>query len=148
MAVSYTHLDVYKRQSQTSLDERIALFEKICEGLAARNEEIAVAISQEMGAPMWLSIAAQAPSGIGHFAETLKVLKNYAFERKMGNTRVVREPVGVCGLITPWNWPINQVACKVAPALAVGCTMVLKPSELAPLDAMILACLLYTSRCV
>lgn len=129
----------FETYSQTSLDERIALFEKICEGLIAKNEEIAVAISQEMGAPMWLSVAAQAPSGIGHFAETLKVLKNYAFERKMGNTRVVREPVGVCGLITPWNWPINQVACKVAPALAVGCTMVLKPSELAPLDAMILA---------
>lgn len=126
-----------------SLDERIALFEKINELLIARMDEMANAISIEMGAPMWLAKAAQAPSGIGHFAETLKILKNYAFEKKLGNTRIVREPIGVCGLITPWNWPINQIACKVAPALAVGCTMVLKPSELAPLDAMILAEILH-----
>lgn len=127
----------------SSLDERIALFEKINELLMKRMDEMAIAISQEMGAPMWLSKSSQAPSGIGHFAETLKVLKNYAFEKKLGNTRIVREPIGVCGLITPWNWPINQIACKVAPALAVGCTMVLKPSELAPLDAMILAEILH-----
>lgn len=123
----------------SSLDERIALLEKICHGLMARMDEMSEAISMEMGAPMWLAKAAQAPSGFGHFSETLKILKNYAFEKKLGNTRIVREPIGVCGLITPWNWPINQIACKVAPALAVGCTMVLKPSELAPLDAMILA---------
>ncbi|MBN8648867.1 MAG: aldehyde dehydrogenase family protein [Caulobacterales bacterium] len=126
-----------------SLDDRIALLEKINALLLERMDEIAEAISQEMGAPMWLAKGAQAPSGFGHFSETLKVLKNYAFEKKLGNTRIVREPIGVCGLITPWNWPINQIACKVAPALAVGCTMVLKPSELAPLDAMILAEILH-----
>ncbi len=123
----------------SSLDERIAILEKITNLLKERNEEVAQAISAEMGAPLWLARSSQAPSGYAHFAETLRVLKEYAFERKMGPSQVLREPIGVCGLITPWNWPINQVACKVAPALAVGCTMVLKPSELAPLDAMILA---------
>jgi aldehyde dehydrogenase (NAD+) len=92
-----------------------------------------------MGAPLKLANAAQAPSGIGHFMTTLEVLKNYPFEEDMGATRIVREPVGVCGFITPWNWPINQIACKVAPALAAGCTMVLKPSEVAPLNAIIFA---------
>ena len=123
----------------SSLDERIAILEKITNLLKERNEEVAQAISAEMGAPLWLARSSQAPSGYAHFAETLRVLKEYAFERKMGPSQVLREPIGVCGLITPWNWPINQVACKVAPALAIGCTMVLKPSELAPLDAMILA---------
>ena len=123
----------------TTLDERIALMEKISQGLHDKNDEIATAISNQMGAPLWLARSAQAPSGYAHFDEVLRVLKNYTFERKMGKSHIVREPVGVCGLITPWNWPLNQVACKVAPALAVGCTMVLKPSELAPLDAMILA---------
>ena len=123
----------------SSIDERIAILEKITNLLKERNEEVAQAISDEMGAPLWLARSSQAPSGYAHFAETLRVLKEYSFERKMGPSQVLREPIGVCGLITPWNWPINQVACKVAPAIAVGCTMVLKPSELAPLDAMILA---------
>lgn len=123
----------------STLDERIAILEAITNKLVEKNEEIAEVISDEMGAPMWLALSSQAPSGSGHFAETLRVLKEYTFEKRMGNSHIVREPIGVCGLITPWNWPINQVACKVAPALAVGCTMVLKPSELAPLDAMILA---------
>lgn len=125
--------------SQTDIEFRINLLEKICGLLTERMDEMAELISLEMGAPMWLAKAAQAPSGLAHFAETLKVLKQYAFEKPLGKTQILREPIGVCALITPWNWPINQIACKVAPALAVGCTMVLKPSELAPLDAMLLA---------
>lgn len=125
--------------SQTDIEFRISLLEKICGLLTERMDEMAELISLEMGAPMWLAKAAQAPSGLAHFAETLKVLKQYAFEKPLGKTQILREPIGVCALITPWNWPINQIACKVAPALAVGCTMVLKPSELAPLDAMLLA---------
>lgn len=125
--------------SQTDIEFRIYLLEKICGLLTERMDEMAELISLEMGAPMWLAKAAQAPSGLAHFAETLKVLKQYAFEKPLGKTQILREPIGVCALITPWNWPINQIACKVAPALAVGCTMVLKPSELAPLDAMLLA---------
>ncbi|MBO6628641.1 MAG: aldehyde dehydrogenase family protein, partial [Alphaproteobacteria bacterium] len=102
-------------------------------------DEIAETISKEMGAPIWLSKAAQAATGLGHFAKTLEILKDYTFEEDRGQTRIVREPVGVCGFITPWNWPINQIVCKVAPALAAGCTMVLKPSEVAPLNAHLLA---------
>ena len=90
-----------------------------------------------MGAPLWLSKAAQAATGAGHFGTFMEVLKNYNFDEDKGTTRLRKEPVGVCGLITPWNWPINQIACKVAPALAAGCTMVLKPSEVSPLNAVI-----------
>jgi aldehyde dehydrogenase (NAD+) len=125
--------------SQTSVDERVALLEKIIALYSAKLGDIASAISAEMGAPMWLASAAQAPSGLGHFMGALKVLKEFAWESSRGNTRIRHEPIGVCALITPWNWPMNQVSCKVGPALATGCTMVLKPSELAPLDAMILA---------
>ena len=96
-----------------------------------------------MGAPLWLAKAAQAPMGLTHFAEMIKVLENYPFEEQRGTTRIRREPIGVCGLITPWNWPINQIACKVAPALAAGCTMVLKPTEIAPLNAILFAEILH-----
>ncbi len=125
--------------SQTSVEYRAELLQKIMAAYQARMGDIATAISQEMGAPMWLAQAAQAPSGLGQFMGTLNALKEYQFEYMMGGTKIRREPIGVCGFITPWNWPMNQIACKVAPALAVGCTMVLKPSEMAPLDAMILA---------
>ncbi len=125
--------------SQTTREERVALLEKIIEKYSARMGEVAVAISQEMGAPLPLANAAQAPSGLGHFMTTLEVLKNFSFEEDIGTSHVVREPAGVCGLITPWNWPINQIACKVAPALAAGCTMVLKPSEVAPFNAILFA---------
>ena len=104
-----------------------------------RYDEIAAAISTEMGAPIWLSKAAQAATGQAHFATTLELLKTYAWEEKKGAYLLRKEPVGVCGLITPWNWPINQISCKVAPALAAGCTMVLKPSEVAPVNAILLA---------
>ena len=119
--------------------ERIDLLESIVEAYKARLGDIAAVISQEMGAPVGLANAAQAPAGLGHFITTLDVLRNYEFEEDIGSTRVVREPAGVCAFITPWNWPINQIACKVAPALAAGCTMVLKPSEVAPLNATIFA---------
>ena len=125
--------------SATSREERMALFGKILEVYQKRMGEIAKTISEEMGAPMKLASAAQAPMGMAHFATTLEVLKQYAFAEDLGGTQVIKEPVGVCGFITPWNWPINQIACKVAPALAAGCTMVLKPSEVAPLNAILLA---------
>ncbi len=120
-------------------DERIALLERIIAGYTVRLEEMAQTISTEMGAPLWLANAAQAPAALAHFHQALEILRSYAFEEQRGSTRIVREPVGVCGFITPWNWPINQIACKVAPALAAGCTMVLKPSEIAPLSGILMA---------
>jgi aldehyde dehydrogenase (NAD+) len=92
-----------------------------------------------MGAPMWLANAAQAPSAMAHLMQALEILKTYEFVENKGSTRIIREPIGVCGFITPWNWPVNQIACKVAPALAAGCTMVLKPTEVAPLNAILFA---------
>lgn len=129
--------------SQTSREERIALLEKIIAIYKTKIPELAATISEEMGAPAKLASAAQAPSGLGHFMAALRVLKTYEFEEDLGTTRVVHEPVGVCALITPWNWPLNQIACKVAPALAAGCTMVLKPSEIAPFNAIALTEILH-----
>jgi aldehyde dehydrogenase (NAD+) len=125
--------------SETTIAERIDLFERIIVAYKARMGEIAAAITNEMGAPVWLANAAQAPAGLRHISLTLEALKKFAFEEDIGTSRVVREPIGVCALITPWNWPINQIACKVAPALAAGCTMVLKPSEVAPYSALLFA---------
>ena len=125
--------------SQTSRAQRISYLEAIIQAYQLRLDDIAAAISQEMGAPMWLATAAHAPTGLGHFVQALEVLQQYEFEEVRGQHRLRKEPIGVCGLITPWNWPINQIACKVAPAIAAGCTMVLKPSEVAPIDAMIFA---------
>jgi aldehyde dehydrogenase (NAD+) len=125
--------------SETGLDERRGLLERICEVYQSRIEEMAVTISLEMGAPISLSRAAQAPAGLMHFREIVRVLEHFKFEEFKGSTMMRKEPIGVCGLITPWNWPMNQIACKVAPALAAGCTMVLKPSELAPLSAYLFA---------
>jgi aldehyde dehydrogenase (NAD+) len=124
--------------SITTREERIELLENIIAGYKRRADDLAGVLSDEMGAPAGLAQAAQVPFGLGHFITTLEVLKNFEFEEKIGTTTVVREPVGVCGLITPWNWPLNQIAAKTAPALAAGCTMVLKPSEIAPLNALIL----------
>ena len=131
--------NAFESYSQTSREERIALLERILGVFKKRMGEVAEAITAEMGAPDKLSQMAQAPSGLGHFAAALHALKNYEFEEQIGTTQVVKEPIGVCGLITPWNWPMNQLTCKVAPALATGCTMVLKPSEVAPLSALLLA---------
>ena len=120
--------------SQTSVDERIALLENLLTIYSDRYDEMAVAISIEMGAPISFSTTAQADCGRGHINAALEALKTFEFERQIGSTRVVKEAIGVCGFITPWNWPINQISCKVAPALATGCTMVLKPSEIAPIS--------------
>ena len=125
--------------SQTSREERIALLEKIIECYKARMGDIAAAVSQEMGAPMGLANAAQAPAGLGHLMYTLNALKAFSFEQMVAGNKIVREPIGVCGLITPWNWPLNQIAAKVGPAIAAGCTMVLKPTEIAPINALIFA---------
>jgi aldehyde dehydrogenase (NAD+) len=125
--------------SQTSREERLAILDKILAGIKARAEDLAQAISQEMGAPISFARTAQVGTGIAHFATARHILSTYAFEETRGTTQIIKEPVGVCGMITPWNWPLNQLTCKVAPALATGCTMVLKPSEIAPVSAMILA---------
>ena len=125
--------------SRTSREERIALLDKITELIGVRAEEFANTISAEMGAPGGLAKAAQAPTGLMHFATAAQILRTYEFEEQHDNFLLVKEPVGVVGMITPWNWPLNQIACKVAPALAAGCTMVLKPSEIAPLNAILFA---------
>ena len=125
--------------SKTSREERIDLLERIQAEYQKRFGDIAHAITEEMGAPASLAQRAQAPIGIAHIATGIAVLKNFQFEEDRGQTRIVKEPIGVCGMITPWNWPINQIACKVVPALATGCTMVLKPSEESPFSAIIWA---------
>jgi aldehyde dehydrogenase (NAD+) len=124
---------------QSTVASRMALLERVIEEYKKRFADIAAAISTEMGAPAGLAKTAQAGIGMAHLQTALAVLKNYAFEEQRGTTLLRKEPIGVCGFITPWNWPTNQVMCKVAPALATGCTMVLKPSEMAPLSAQILA---------
>ena len=129
----------------TTREERLDLLQGILDRLLERNDEIATAIMEEMGAPWALAKHAQAPSGHQQFQGALKALQNFEFEELIGTTLVAKEAIGPCALITPWNWPINQVACKVAPALAAGCTMVLKPSEIAPFDAMILAEIIHDS---
>ncbi len=121
--------------SLTSRAERIELLKNIVSEYEKRHDEIAAAITEEMGAPSWLARQAQAGSGIAHLRTGIEVLTNYQFDEVRGNTLLTHEPIGVCALITPWNWPINQIACKVVPALATGCTMILKPSEIAPFSA-------------
>ena len=120
-------------------EERIEILERCVEVYKKRYQDMADAIRMEMGAPKGLAEADQAYCGQGHLQEALDVLRNYEFEEDLGPHRVIKEPIGVCGLITPWNWPVNQIACKVAPAIAVGCTVVLKPSEIAPLSAQVWA---------
>jgi aldehyde dehydrogenase (NAD+) len=129
----------FESYSQTTREERIALFERIVKVYEANIERLAQAVSDEMGAPMALAVQAQAGSGFRHLSTALTILKDFEFEERLGTTLIAREPIGVCGLITPWNWPLNQISCKVAPALAVGCTVVLKPSEVAPVTAHIFA---------
>lgn len=129
--------------SQTSREERLELLEKLYSLYKARSAEMAEAISTEMGAPMALAQTAQWGAGAGHIKNFIRVLKEYSFEAPLGDhapgNQILHEPIGVCALITPWNWPMNQVALKVVAALAAGCTMVLKPSEIAPLSAMLFA---------
>jgi len=125
--------------AHTSPADRLALIERILAAYKARYDEIAEAISIEMGAPVTLSKGAQTRIGVGHISAMIEVLKSFKFEEVRGTVRLVQEPVGVCALITPWNWPMNQVAAKVIPALAAGCTMVLKPSEYSPFSAILWA---------
>src|SRR5271165_3319835 len=125
--------------SETTVEQRLAYLRRIIEVYQAKSSQMADAISMEMGAPLFLARKAQAPAGLGHLLEAAKVLESFKFEELKGTTLMRKEPIGVCGLITPWNWPMNQIACKVAPAMAAGCTMVLKPSELAPLSAYLFA---------
>jgi aldehyde dehydrogenase (NAD+) len=125
--------------SQTTKRERLAMLQRIIEVYRTRVPEIVQAISSEMGSPIWFSKEIQAATAIDHFAQAMEILENYEYEMLQGRTLIVREPIGVCGFITPWNWPIQQIVCKLAPALAAGCTVVVKPSELAPLSPLILA---------
>ena len=111
---------------------RLALLHRIVAVYKRRSPELALAISREMGAPRHYALDAQVASGLAHLEKMAEVLQSFSFEERRGTSLVVKEPVGVVGMITPWNWPLNQIACKVGPALAAGCTMVLKPSEVAP----------------
>ncbi|MGB8417026.1 aldehyde dehydrogenase family protein [Paraburkholderia sp.] len=125
--------------SVSTREERTALFGRAIEALQRRSEELARAVSLEMGSPYEFSKNVQAMCGVWHMGVALELLKTYSFEEKMGTTMVFKEPIGVCAVITPWNWPVNQLACKVAPALAAGCTVVVKPADISPLSAIIFA---------
>jgi acyl-CoA reductase-like NAD-dependent aldehyde dehydrogenase len=131
--------DAFESWSRTSREERAGYLSAISAGLAERADEIAATISQELGMPLTLSKMIQAGLPIAQFGAMPKLMEEVRWEEEIGNSRVLREPVGVLGAITPWNYPLNQIACKVAPALAAGCTVVLKPSEIVPLNAFILA---------
>jgi acyl-CoA reductase-like NAD-dependent aldehyde dehydrogenase len=131
--------DAFEPWSQTSREERAGYLSAIATGLGERSEEIAATIAQELGMPLTLSKIIQAGLPIAQFAAMPSLMEEVRWEEEIGNSRVLREPVGVLGAITPWNYPLNQIAAKVAPALAAGCTVVLKPSEVVPLNAFILA---------
>ena len=131
--------DAFDSWSRSSREERAGYLSAIAAGLGERAEEIAATIAQELGMPLKLSQMIQAGLPIGQFAAMPGLMEEVAWEEEIGNSRVLREPVGVLGAITPWNYPLNQIAAKVAPALAAGCTVVLKPSEVVPLNAFILA---------
>lgn len=125
--------------SQTSREERLDVMQRVLAEYQKRFGDLATAVTEEMGAPASLAQRAQVPSGMGHMATAIGILKDFKFEEDRGSTMIVKEPIGVCSFITPWNWPLNQIMCKVAPALATGCTMVLKPSEVAPFTGQIFA---------
>jgi aldehyde dehydrogenase (NAD+) len=136
----------FEAYSETSVEARLELLKRIIKVYQSKMTEMADTISREMGAPCSLSRKAQAPAGLAHLLEIVKVLEYFEFEKAKGSTLMRKEAIGVCGLITPWNWPMNQVVCKVAPALAAGCTMVLKPSEMAPLSAYLFAQILHEAE--
>jgi len=125
--------------SQTSREERLDVLNRILVEYQKRFGDLAVAVTEEMGAPASLAQRAQVPIGMGHLSTAVEVLKTFKFEEERGPTLIVKEAIGVCSFITPWNWPLNQIVCKVAPAIATGCTMVLKPSEVAPFSGQIFA---------
>jgi aldehyde dehydrogenase (NAD+) len=136
----------FEAYSITTRDERLALLHRIIELYKCRMPDLARAMTQELGAPRAFAFDSQAWIGLAHLQQAAKTLASYEFDRRRGTTLVTREPAGVAALITPWNWPMNQIACKVAPALATGCTMVLKPSEITPLSAAIFAELMHEAR--
>lgn len=125
--------------SSTSSEERVKVLHRILTEYQKRFGDLAKAITEEMGAPITLSQNAQVPVGMAHLMSAIETLRNFKFREERDKTLIVKEPIGVCGLITPWNWPMNQLICKVAPAIATGCTMVLKPSEVSPFSALIFA---------
>jgi aldehyde dehydrogenase (NAD+) len=127
----------------TSRQERLDLLETILAVYRKRSRELAEAVSSEMGAPLPFALERQVGAGLGHLQNSIDVLRAYEFDERLGDSLITREPIGVCGFITPWNWPLNQITCKVGPALATGCTMILKPSELSPLCGMIFADILH-----
>lgn len=133
----------FETYAWTTRAERLDLLNRIVEIYRQRADDLAEAVSTEMGAPLAFARERHVTAGLGHLTRAIEVLKDYVFDERINATLVVREPVGVVGLITPWNWPLNQIACKVGPALAAGCTMVLKPSEVAPLSALIVAEILH-----
>jgi aldehyde dehydrogenase (NAD+) len=127
----------------TTREERLALLRRVLAAYMARYDEVAQTLSREMGAPTSVAHHQQAALGAAHLGKLLETLETFQFEEQRGTIFLAKEPIGVCGMITPWNWPINQIVCKVGPALAAGCTMVLKPSEIAPLNALIFAEILH-----
>jgi aldehyde dehydrogenase (NAD+) len=131
--------------SQTSREERLHVLQRVAEEYQKRAGDLAAAITEEMGAPAYLANGYQVGLGIGHLTKAIEVLKAFPFEEQKGETLIVKEAIGVCGLITPWNWPMNQIAVKVFPALATGCTVLLKPSEVAPFSAQIFAEILHAA---
>ena len=131
--------EAFKTYQYTTKEERIEILNNIISEYENRYDDFVQIISEEMGAPIWLSEKAQASTGIKNLQETLDALKEYQFEKPEGDYTLIKEPIGVIGMITPWNWPMNQITTKVSAALAAGCTMVLKPSEISPYCAMLLA---------
>lgn len=135
--------EAFKTYSQWSVEDKLSLLQRIADIYQTRSNDLAEAISQEMGAPIDLAKGSQTRLGLDHIHSAIKALRNFSFESIEDGMVLRHEPVGVCGMITPWNWPMNQVAVKVVPALAAGCTMVLKPSEESPVDAMIFVDILH-----
>ncbi|CDZ42355.1 Aldehyde dehydrogenase [Neorhizobium galegae bv. officinalis] len=131
--------------SSMSVEDRLGLFDRVISEYQRRADDLALAVSEEMGAPLWLAQQYQVPVGLGHLQIARAALAEYSFNSKIGATEVEQEPIGVCALITPWNWPLNQIACKVAAALATGCTMVVKPSEVSPFSATIFAEIMHSA---
>ena len=132
--------------SRTSREARLEVLDRVVMEYEKRFGDLMTAVMEEMGAPSSLCQDAQVPAGLGHLVDAIRILKDFEFEENRGQTMIVREPIGVCGFITPWNWPLNQITHKVAPALATGCTMVLKPSEVAPFSGQIFAEILDAAR--
>ena len=142
----YSARKAFSVSSKLSKTDRLDILKTLKENYKKRFNDLSEAIRLEMGAPIKLAEGAQAATGLGHLKTAIRVLENHEFEYKHGDYIVREEPIGVCGLITPWNWPINQIVSKVAPAFAAGCTVILKPSEIAPLSAMIIAEIMHESK--